>query len=219
MKCQEIWIHGAGRYGRRALATLRQNYPSAEITIVDASPDVSSKIGLDASAVVCQDSATYLFDNLKEGRRPDWIIPMVPIHLAFEWIRLKLSSSYDVRIMAVPEKVIASLPNPMKGADGQVYISNANFHCPPNCPEPDELCTYTGKPRPRVLHEFLAKIQYAGFYSIVVQSRQILPGIGGYRPKDLFQALETITSKKGLFLLSTACRCHGVMHAFEVKDL
>lgn len=218
-KHQSIWILGAGRHGRRAADTLRQNHPAADIVIVESSSEVCKQMATLSFRVACRDGVAYLFENLEKGRGPDWIIPMIPVHVAYEWVRLKLEKSHHIRAVAVPEKVVATLPNPVRGAGGQIYISNADFRCPPNCPEPDEVCTYTGKPRPRILHEFLENIDHPGFRSVVVHSRQLLPGIGGYAPSALFQALGTIASENGAVLLSTSCRCHGVMHAFEVHPL
>jgi hypothetical protein len=96
-------------------------------------------------------------------------------------------------------------------------MSIADFECPENCPEPAGKCTHTGKPRPYRVYEKLAGIEYGGCRSIVVQSHQLSPGVGGFKPKALFQALEAVAVAERPVLLSTACTCHGVMHAFEVK--
>lgn len=213
---QEIWIIGAGRHGRRAAKAVLQNYPAADMTIVESCPEVCAEMKTLSFGVACRDGVEYLVENLKEGRGPDWILPMIPVHVAFEWIRLKLKRSHCIYAAAVPDKVVERLPNPIKGPEGQIYISNADFRCPSNCPEPEDICTYTGKPRPRIMHQYLEKLYYPGFRSIVIHSRQLLPGIGGYGPAVLFQTLRMIASENGYVLLSTACRCHGVMHAFEI---
>lgn len=213
---QEIWILGAGRYGRRAADALRQQNPEADMVIIDSSDEVCARMENLSCTVVCREGVDYLFENLKEGRGPDWIIPMIPVHVAYEWIRLKLALSHRITAAAVPEQVLKRLPNPVKGAEGQIYISNADFRCPPNCPEPDDICTHTGKPRPQILHRFLENIKHPEFRTVVIQSLQLAPGIGGYQPEALFQALKTVASGNDPVLLSTACRCHGVMHAFEI---
>jgi hypothetical protein len=216
---QSIWILGAGRHGRRAADALRQNNPAADMTMVESCPEVCAQMATLTFTVVCRDGVKFLLENLQEGRGPDWIIPMIPVHVAYEWIRLKVAKSHRFHAIAVPEMVVERLPNPVSGPDGQIYISNANFRCPPNCPEPDDICTYTGKPRPRILHQFLEKIYHPGFRSVVVHSRQLLPGIGGYSPAALFQTLRTVASANECVLLSTACRCHGVMHAFRIRAI
>ncbi|MGD8613081.1 MAG: potassium transporter, partial [Desulfobacterales bacterium] len=94
-------------------------------------------------------------------------------------------------------------------------LSIADFKCPANCSEPDDICTHTGKPRPMILHEFLKSIQPKGFTSIVIRSHQLAPGVGGYTPAALFDALDQIKKMQSPVLLSTACSCHGVMNAFK----
>ena len=216
---QEIWIIGAGRLGRRAAGSLRQKYPRAAIALIDSSGKACAKMEGGSFAVICREGVDYLFRNLKAGREPDWIIPMIPVHVAYEWTRLKLEKTHRIQPVVVPPEVVEKLPNPIRGADGQVYMSNATFICPWNCPEPDDNCTHTGKPRPQILHQFLEIMKLRKFRTVVIQSLQLAPGIGGYQPATLFQALNTILSGNDPVLLSTACRCHGVMHAFEIKAL
>ena len=119
--------------------------------------------------------------------------------------------------MAVPEALIKALPNPILASTGQLFISIADFTCPENCPEPAEICTYTGKARPLILHEFLKSIQLKDLTSIVIRSHQLAPGVGGYRPEALFDALSQISEMQTPVLLSTACNCHGVMNAFNLS--
>jgi len=213
---QEIWILGAGRYGRRAADALRQNNPAADILVVDSDAEVCAEMADHSFAVACRDGVDYLLENLNEGRGPDWLLPMIPVHVAYEWMRLKLEKSHRIRPAAAPPEVVNKLPNPIRGVDGQIYMTHATFICPWNCPEPDDVCTFTGKPRPQFLHRFLEKMMHPEFRPVVVQSRQLAPGIGGYQPAALFQALQTVVSGTHSILLSTACRCHGVMHAFEI---
>ena len=55
-----------------------------------------------------------------------------------------------------------------------------------------------------------------GLKGIVIQSRQLAPGVGGYAPSELFEVLSLVRSAETPVLLSTACKCHGVINAFEV---
>jgi hypothetical protein len=153
----------------------------------------------------------YLAHNMKDPqKRPDWVVPCIPVHVACEWMKQCLAPRYHVETMAVPDKVAGMLPNTMNGNDGALYMSNADFICP------DKLCTYTGKPRPAVVHQLLGAINYENFKSVVLISRQIGPGVGGYRSKDLLLALDQVLDAGSPVLLSTACKCHGVMHALRV---
>ncbi|MBT4089646.1 MAG: hypothetical protein HOE30_14255 [Deltaproteobacteria bacterium] len=40
---------------------------------------------------------------------------------------------------------------------------------------------------------------------------RLAPGVGGYRPEDLYNLSGKINRVKGSLLICTACRCHGVI--------
>lgn len=213
----KIWIIGGGRFGRQAAQKLLQSRPTMDITVIEQDVTVCKRLLKQPFNSICTDGIGYLSENLQASDDPDWIIPAIPVHVAYEWIRQKLSGRYFFQPLAVPEEVAGILPNMVSGADGECYISNADFICPDDCREPSETCTHTGKPRPRILHSFLKAIRHDNFGSIVITSRQLGPGIGGYAPAALFQALDEVVVSKPRILLSTACRCHGVMHAFNIS--
>lgn len=213
-----FWILGGGKFGLKAAQAAIKKYPGADITIIDKKNDACRRISNLSFNSVCMEGIKYLADNLDTDGVPDWIIPVIPVHVAYEWIRIQLFEEYFVEPLNIPEELAATLPNPLRGKDGALYISFADFICPDNCPEPAKICTHTGKPRLGILHEKLAAIHYNDFCSVVVQSRQLSPGVGGYGPGDLYAALEKIKDAGARpCLLSTACRCHGVMHGFRIK--
>jgi hypothetical protein len=161
------------------------------------------------------DGVGYLERNLIGPRYPHWIVPAIPVHVAYEWIRAKLAAAKKLTRIPVPPVLIGKVPHPIKGRVGQLYISIADFKCPDNCPEPVDICSHTGKPRPMILHEFLKSMRLKGFQSIVIRSHQLAPGVGGYKPGQLFEALKEVETARTPVLLSTACRCHGVMDVFR----
>ncbi len=215
---ESVCILGGGRFGLKAAEMLPKRFPEMDITIVEVARSTCRKIEHLPLNLVCMDGITYLKDLLKSTDTPDWIIPAVPIHVAFEWIMRGLLSSLHAEQINVPEELAEVLPNAIKGSQGQLYISNADFTCSDNCPEPDELCTYTRKPRPRVLYKKLESIVYKDFRSIVIRSRQIVPGTGGFTPDDLYRALDLVASGLAPVLISTACKCHGVMSAVRFRN-
>jgi hypothetical protein len=97
------------------------------------------------------------------------------------------------------------------GALGNTYISR--FICPDDCPEPEKLCTFTRRPREANMYEILDRVSVENFETIVVRSHQLAPGTGGYRPDQLYRALESADSTEKNLLICTACRCHGVVSA------
>ncbi|MBN1932461.1 MAG: NAD-binding protein [Desulfobacterales bacterium] len=214
---ENIWIIGAGKVGLKAAKVLGPKHGETDIILVEKDKDRCKQLKSLSFKIVCMDGVKYLVENLKEPLCPGWIIPAIPVHVAYEWLKIKLSEKFIFEPIPVPDQLETILPNPIKGDVGQFYISNADFICPENCPEPDEICTYTGKPRPRILHQFLQSIKYENFRSFVITSRQLAPGLGGYPPHTLFKALAEIQDSTAPVLLSTACRCHGVMHAFKIS--
>jgi hypothetical protein len=190
------------------------------MTVVDRDGDAVNEAPAGGRvAVVRAEAMAYLVEHLKPGRSaPEWIVPAVPVHVAYEWIIGRLAGE-GLRVvpLTVPETVVQCLPNVFRGEAGAIYASNADFLCPDNCPEPETICTHTGKPRPCNLYEKLAEVAQPPFRAIVVRSRQLAPGVGGYRPQTLFDTLREVRKAPGPVLLSTACRCHGVMHAFSFQ--
>jgi len=159
---------------------------------------------------------SFLASSKEKMGPDDWIVPAIPIHVAFEWIRQALKPEKELKTIPVPGRLEAMLPNPIRGTEGQLYASNADFICPDDCPEPETYCTVTGEPRPQVLCELLYDLNLPDFHSICVVSSQLAPGVGGFQLRTLHQALEGIRSHPGNILISTACKCHGVVHAFNV---
>ncbi len=109
------------------------------------------------------------------------------------------------------------LPRPVRGPVGDIYVTHADFLCPDDCPEPALTCTVTKEPRQPDMYGLLERIRFQNFEPVVVQSRQLGPGVGGYRPDALFTLLSRLEKESGgTYLAATACRCHGVLTGIEV---
>lgn len=212
-----VWIIGCGKFGSRAAALLLRSRPDARITVVDPDP---ARIApwRDRVEVVEEDGVAFMTRHLKTAPAPDWIIPAAPVHVACSWI---MENALKVRLQTVPvpEEYFAALPNPFRGEDEAVYVSFADFQCPEDCPEPKDRCTVTGHPREEDMVTLFEKLQRTGFPSVVVHSRLLYPGVGGYRPDALWEMKGRIEKMDGPFLLGTACRCHGVLHALKASPV
>jgi hypothetical protein len=215
-KALKFWIIGGGKFGFRAAEGLIRKHPNIEITIIEKDIKTCRRLKKQAFHTVCLEGIRFLEQDLRHPDKPDWIVPAIPLHVVYEWIKAKLSKNYELLAVDIPVDLKKVLPNPFDGDRGQLYISNVDFICPENCSEPDEFCTATGKPRPRILHQFLAGIRYKPFKSVVICSHQLAPGVGGYQPRSLFDALDSLKTSHSPVLLSTACRCHGVLNAFNI---
>ncbi|OQW99851.1 MAG: hypothetical protein BWK80_62450 [Desulfobacteraceae bacterium IS3] len=208
-----VRIIGGGKFGMKAARALSAH---ADILLIDKDEAVCQqaiKTGVDA---ICADGVDYLTKHLKKDD-PVMIVPSVPLHLAYQWVKQKLEPEFILQPIEFPKQILSVLPNPMIGKQGEIYLSYAEFICPDNCPEPAEICTHTGKPRPGTLYKLLESLSCEDFQSVVVRSRQIAPGLGGYESAVLFAALESVRNSTKPVLFSTACRCHGVIHSFVIK--
>jgi hypothetical protein len=212
---KQIWVIGGGRFGQKAGLALKKKFPDQDIVCVEKDQRNCIKLSHIFDQVFCMDGIRFLKNHLKISNTPEWIIPAIPVHIAFNWIRRNLSFEFNVVPVDLPDNFLDHLPHPIKGAHHDVYASIADFVCPDNCPEPDNFCTMTKKKRPYHLFEEIYRQCPEDFLPVVIRSHQLVPGTGGILPIDLFGGLEKIRSSKRPVLLATACRCHGVISAFQ----
>jgi hypothetical protein len=209
-------ILGGGRFGRLALQRLSEQEPGAAFWVVDHDPKKLALIPENpAIRTVTATAAVFLADSLEAETVPQWIIPAIPRHVAFEWLWLQLPAGETWRQIPVPLVVGEDLPYVHRGAAGEVYLSLSTGRCPDDCPEPAERCYLSGAERDYNLFDYLENISLQDYTSLVIRSRQLALGVGGYRPADLWQLRRQVLSLGGKILISTACRCHGVSHALE----
>jgi hypothetical protein len=211
-----FWIIGAGKFGTKALQKLIRRWPEAFFRVVDRNPKALKVLEQYPVDAVRGEGAAYLARHLDGSEDADWIVPAVPMHLAFEWVKIKMMEDRTVEIVAVPEEVERVLPNPVRGNEGQLFLSYADFVCPDNCSEPFDRCTFTGKPRKGLLYRDLENRVVKEFLPVIIRSRQLAPSVGGYQSKALWEALKKVKAHHGLLLFGTACFCHGVVHALRV---
>jgi hypothetical protein len=185
------------------------------LTVVDRDENKCRLVKIPGVEVACMDGISFLSGGLAKSVQPDWIVPAIPVHVAWLWIKAQLEMNFEVLPIEIPAEILGLLPNPLKGKNREVYASLADFICPDDCPEPEKICTVTRKPRPYNLFERLQRIDVRGFTPIVIRSRQLAEGVGGYGPQVLFDALSLIQRTQTAVVLSTSCRCHAVLHAFK----
>lgn len=207
-----IWIIGLGQFGLHALRYLSERNKDNQFVLVDTAEAHLMRAAGPRRRLEHADGVNFLERNLITDQDPDWIIPALPIHLAAEWC---LSKKKPVRFrrVSLPIEIMPYLPNPLEADNGDVYVSHAEFRCPGNCPEPSDICTVTQKPRKQNMFDLLSGIRLPAFQSLVVRSHQLGPGVGGYRPVMLLELLYQVKQARSNLLVSTACRCHGVVTA------
>ena len=213
---KSFWIIGGGRFGRQAAEVLRRRHASADILIVEKSPQRCRELADQGFRTVCREGVGFLRSHLKPSGSGRWIVPSAPVHVAFEWLRATLSENDGVEVFPVPDAISSRLPNVVRGRRGEIFASNADFICPPDCPEAGRVCTATGRRRPRSMYAFIKRLQPAGVKILVIRSFQLAPGVGALRPRDLFAAQHEVRSHKTPLLLATACKCHAVLSSFKI---
>lgn len=209
---QNLLILGAGRFGRIAAQRLHKRFPAASFLVVDES---SEKIQALTAAVplpaIVEDGITFLeHTRIAEDL---WIIPAIPVHVGYLWLRSQLAHRGSVEHLPVPGEIDGQVPNPFRGAHGTLYASYATFRCPDSCSEPAEICTHTGKPRLGNLFQDLGTLAAVDFSPHVIRSHQLCPGVGGYTGRQLQDLLQEVHSRPGRHLIATSCRCHAVINA------
>ncbi len=214
---ERIHIIGCGKFGQRALEFYGSEMPDKNLILVDsknenlaAAAGLLEKSGVKFSTST-QDAVAYIVALFEDEKlvRDDWIIPTVPLHLAFA----VLSEVTGRQSLKWPRKPV--LPNLFTGERNEIYSSLADFLCPANCPQPRRYCFYTKVKRRVSLLRWLAGLEYqvAGkqLPSIILPSTQIGPGLGGFPLRRLVRIVDFVQNRcPGPLLFSTACRCHGV---------
>ena len=211
-----FWILGAGRFGLRAGNELIRHATNSRICIIDHNPEACQKARSEGFQVVESDGIAYLSRMLTQEHSVDWIIPAIPVHVAYKWMEVRLSKHFRLKKVAVPSSLLAMLPNPIKGPDHTIYTSIADFLCPEDCPMPHKYCTATGQPRRCSVQSVLHNYDHPVFKIEVIRSLRLAPGVGGFPPRALLHALNRIKQIRGPLIIGTACSCHGVVDAFQV---
>lgn len=216
LESKAIIIIGAGHFGQRAAALLSAT-PRTSLWIVDRDAKKLRTMGSMGAKRIAEDGVRFLAKHFSHLAPSTFIIPAVPVHLAFEWLRTYMNGNETIAQEAVPGTFGDRLPHPWPSKDGSLLVSYADFRCPDDCPEPANRCTVTGKARGTPLYRLLTERPPRGFRVHVIRSRQLAPGVGGYRVKDLKELLGKVSEgRKGKWLVATACKCHGVITALRV---
>ena len=219
---ESIWVVGYGKFGRRAIdQLLGDSHVPTQFTVIDAMFQGNvNEVIQDGVNYVHADGVRWLVDNFHRQGEVKWVIPALPVHLAAQWIKGKLvANDKAVAALPIPADIVRLLPNAYHLSDADYAVSHADFICPPDCREPEEICTYTGTLRPQPLHDLLLSLQTANMKVLIIRSQQLAPGVGGLDANELWRLLERVQGFEGTpLLLGTACRCHGIVTSFSFES-
>ena len=211
-----IFIIGAGHFGKRAVNILSQKTDSP-LSVVDQDEHCLLEIEYPKVKKIETDGIDFLVENFHRLSPSNIIIPAIPVHLASEWLKKYLGHDLRIKQIQVPSEIKTFLPHTWPGSEGSLLISYADFQCPDDCPEPADYCTVTGEKRKTPLFELLCKLKIPEFRVHIIRSRQLAPGLGGYRVDELKRMAKKIKDTGfGKWLTGTACRCHGTLTALEM---
>ncbi|MCP4668218.1 MAG: hypothetical protein GY849_17855 [Deltaproteobacteria bacterium] len=211
-----IFIIGAGRFGSRA-ARLLDEQSNGRLFVLDTDHSRLSELGdVPVKRIPC-DGILFLVENFHLLNPGNVVVPAVPMNLVYEWLHRYLKEDYIIRRIETPQAIEPLLPHTWPGSEGSLLISYADFVCPDDCPEPG-CCTVTGERRERPLYDLLNGLDAGDFRVHVIRSRQLAPGLGGYKVADLAGTAEKLTrDDRGQWLLGTSCKCHGIVTALDIR--
>ena len=213
-------VLGAGKFGQLALKRLANQDPEARFLVVDirgAALEEAQALGLPGTELLQADAVSYLAAHLAPEFPWDWLIPMVPVHVAYAWLREGPLAGTDWKPIEVPGELESLSALALRGPEGELYLSEARHLCPDDCDEP-AVCPVTGEDRDPPLFLRLAETSPQGMRTLVVASLQLAPGVGGYKPRRLLELAQEIAGSNDPVLVATACRCHGVVHGLRRKQ-
>jgi hypothetical protein len=210
---ESYWILGAGRFGSLAVERILEQKMDAHLVVVDRDSQALKNLGAKPVETTEQDGIDFLSEH--QGSGHEWIVPAIPVHVAFAYLCRQLAKGERVSPLPVPAMLDHQIPNPLREKTGTLYASFATFRCPDDCDEPTEKCTVTGEHREANMFDLIRLIEIEGFVIRVVRSHQLTPGVGGYRLSVLWSLFEEVRSTEKDLLVATACRCHAVINALR----
>lgn len=179
--------------------------------------------------------------DLIEELDPKHIIPVVPIHLMASFITSflrKFSISLtpnsnlaeDILEDGDPELILNQFTE-----EGIVYLSYAKIDeiCPDNCSGPVSYCPNFKREKPQTITQYLKsyfgtpnsvsiKKEKITDITIINESYQLLPGLGGLKGKDiqiilkvLRENMDFLSHHKFNMTIATTCNCHGVINFYK----
>ena len=251
-----IIIAGGGKFGEKAVLFARKKNFSAILIdkdfncyaskFIDEKLDINTLQNLDvnyfkAKKIYFLNTDISIILELIEKFKPYYIIPVIPIHLLAEIIKLFFSKNYirlnsdDTSTEAFFIKADKNIILNYIKEKAVVYLSYAKVNeiCPDNCSGPLKYCPNFKREKPISISSYLKnyfeakdviKIIKKDFIKIMIlaESYQLMPGLGGLKGKHIKMIIDTLNKSINSLLkvsfkciIATTCNCHGVINFFE----
>jgi hypothetical protein len=170
-----------------------------------------------------------LLEQILQIRKPLYLLPIAPIHVMMELIKDYLSKQIpSIQIISQKPTISTKLfPEELFSFEikNTLYFSYAKWDekCPENCPAPLDYCHVHHRKKPKTVREILEDLKSQSNL-LSFESTQLAPGLGGINGESLFKEMPFhVKNIKNLkenqeysLLISTSCRCHGVVDAFKI---
>ncbi len=184
-----------------------------------------------------------IINNILKDLNVEYIVPVVPIHLlALIMKNLLIEHSIKIRGNQAETKNFIQNANPdlLLSNDieqGITCLSYANIDekCPENCMGPFSFCPNFKREKPITITKYIKdyfnmsnilKIKENKITEVIIilESIQLMPGLGALKGKEVIEVIETIkrrismleSTKFNLFI-ATTCNCHGIINFFTKK--
>ena len=250
-------VAGGGKFGKKALEFGKKN--RYKTILIDNDPNC-----------ICASSADYKFDKLnnfysrineiKPGEiffliydisiisdllikiNPEYIIPVIPIHLLAYIISNFLKKKVNFELLSDSDSTLDFVNNANSelilshnSEKGIVYLSYAKVDeiCPDNCLGPENFCPNFKRNKPITITEYFKthfklnnnfRIVKNGLLRIIIilESYQLTSGLGGLKCNDLLfvlkrldNELDKLTALRFSLIIGTTCNCHGVINFYK----
>ncbi|MHA1488490.1 MAG: hypothetical protein ACTSRI_02410 [Promethearchaeota archaeon] len=256
---KRLIIAGGGKFGKNAVNFAKKN--DYKTILIDNNPKCFASKHMNNKFESLKD-LNLKIEEIKPGEiyfliqdisiayelitkfNPEYVIPVVPIHLIAMIIKtfllansINLNPNVNLTRNFI-KKANKDLLLSYNVEEGVAYLSYAKYDeiCPENCPGPPNYCPNFKRVKPITITEYFKK-----FYNVssvikigidkpckiinINESYQLMPGLGGLRGKDIKNILGKLKNNLNLFLnqkcsfiTATACNCHGVINFYKIKE-
>jgi hypothetical protein len=247
-------IAGGGKFGKIALDFAMKN--KFKTVLIDINPD--------CFCAKYTDKTLYDIDELKIKEllprksyflnqdmeiiydlipilNPEYIIPVVPIHLMATLV-ISLLNENSINLKSnkkLAEYLIINgnqdLMLSHNAEQGVIYFSHAKLEeiCPDSCAGPLNYCPNFKREKDVTITQYLKdfystneifKIESTDIVNItiIIESRQLKAGLGGLKGKEINKIfkklknnLEYLNTQKCNVFIATTCACHGVANFYK----
>ena len=128
---QAYWILGAGRFGSLAITRILERKGPQHLIVVDREARSLKSLRVEAVEIFKEDAIEFLSKH--PGFGDEWIVPAIPVHVAFAWLCRQLAPGGRVNPIPAPSIIDHQVPNPLRDRMGGICTSIAAFCCPDDC--------------------------------------------------------------------------------------